>query len=377
MFVYENGVFTAAGHAAYGSLTVRAGETTRTIPVYVTSDPLVLLDGFEGEQTVLTQNTDKSFVRFGSASARWDYRAENVPENAEELLLSVERTYAVPSGYDRVTLWVYGDGQRETLALTTDAGETNVAVIDFTGWQQLTFTLPDKAASITGFALRLPSALSGTLYLDQLVAAREGMSDTAAPEISVSLSEDGTALTGKVFDAVDGGSLATLRVTLDGKALSFTYDHQTGALHAVLPDVAWHNNMGASSWRKLAVNCVINPLTAIKGCKNGDLRDYPQEVAAICREVAAVMEREGIHTSAENLLFYVEQVIESTAENISSMLQDVRAQRHTEIDYITGFLLNRARAHGVAVPENARLFELIKRKENEYERVGTDLPRPW
>ena len=233
--VDENGVFTAAGHAAYGSPTVRAGETTRTIPVYVTSDPLVLLDGFEGEQTVLTQNTDKSFVRFGSASARWDYRAENVPENAEELLLSVERTYAVPSGYDRVTLWVYGDGQRETLALTTDAGETNAAVIDFTGWQQLTFTLPDKAASITGFALRLPSALSGTLYLDQLVAAREGMSDTAAPEISVSLSEDGTALTGKVFDAVDGGSLATLRITLDGKALSFTYDHQTGALHAALP----------------------------------------------------------------------------------------------------------------------------------------------
>ncbi|WP_261797720.1 hypothetical protein, partial [Klebsiella pneumoniae] len=24
-----------------------------------------------------------------------------------------------------------------------------------------------------------------------------------------------------------------------------------------------------------------------------------------------------------------------------------------------------------------RLFELVKRKENEYERVGTDLPRPW
>ena len=89
------------------------------------------------------------------------------------------------------------------------------------------------------------------------------------------------------------------------------------------------------------------------------------------------MEHEGIHTSPENLLFYVHQVIESTAENISSMLQDIRAQRRTEIDYITGFLLKRARAHGLAVPENARLFELVKRKENEYERVGTDLPRPW
>ena len=155
------------------------------------------------------------------------------------------------------------------------------------------------------------------------------------------------------------------------------YSYLADVLQKVLPDVAWHDTIRPQLWRKLAVNCVINPLTALKGCKNGDLRDYTQEVAAICREVAAVMEREGIHTSAENLLFYVEQVIESTAENISSMLQDVRAQRHTEIDYITGFLLNRARAHGVAVPENARLFELIKRKENEYERVGTDLPRPW
>ena len=155
------------------------------------------------------------------------------------------------------------------------------------------------------------------------------------------------------------------------------YSDLADTLQSVLPDVAWHNNIRPATWSKLAVNCVINPLTALKECRNGDLRDYPQEVEVICREVAAVMEREGIHTSPENLLFYVHQVIESTAENISSMLQDIRAQRRTEIDYITGFLLKRARAHGLAVPENARLFELVKRKENEYERVGTDLPRPW
>lgn len=155
------------------------------------------------------------------------------------------------------------------------------------------------------------------------------------------------------------------------------YSDLADTLQRVLPDVAWHNNIRPATWSKLAVNCVINPLTALKECRNGDLRDYPQEVEVICREVAAVMEREGIHTSPENLLFYVHQVIESTAENISSMLQDIRAQRRTEIDYITGFLLKRARAHGLAVPENARLFELVKRKENEYERVGTDLPRPW
>ena len=164
-----------------------------------------------------------------------------------------------------------------------------------------------------------------------------------------------------------------------GPAKSYSEDYSGLAdiLQNVMPDVAWHDNIHPALWSKLAVNCVINPLTALKDCRNGDLRDFPQEIGAICHEVAAVMQREGIHTSAENLLLYVNQVIESTADNISSMLQDIRAQRHTEIDYITGFLLNRARAHGLSVPENARLFEQVKRKENTYERVGTDLPRPW
>lgn len=164
-----------------------------------------------------------------------------------------------------------------------------------------------------------------------------------------------------------------------GPAKSYSEDYSGLAdiLQNALPDVAWHDNIHPALWSKLAVNCVINPLTALKDCRNGDLRDFPQEIGAICHEVAAVMQREGIHTSAENLLLYVNQVIESTADNISSMLQDIRAQRHTEIDYITGFLLNRARAHGLSVPENARLFEQVKRKENTYERVGTDLPRPW
>lgn len=155
------------------------------------------------------------------------------------------------------------------------------------------------------------------------------------------------------------------------------YSYLADVLQSVLPDVAWHNTIRPQLWRKLAVNCVINPLTALWDCPNGELQNHPQEVAVLCAEVAAVIEREGLHTSAEDLRYYVDQVIDSTAENISSMLQDVRALRHTEIDYITGYLLKRARAHGVAVPENARLYDLVKRKESEYERVGTGLPRPW
>lgn len=164
-----------------------------------------------------------------------------------------------------------------------------------------------------------------------------------------------------------------------GPARPYAEDYSALAdtLQNVLPDVAWYNSIHTPLWRKLAVNCVINPLTALRDCTNGELRDDQILIEALCSEVAAVMAREGHHTSTEDLLYYTNQVIESAAENTSSMLQDIRAQRRTELDYITGYLIRRARAHGVPVPENTRLYEQVKRKESEYERVSPDMPRPW
>lgn len=150
-------------------------------------------------------------------------------------------------------------------------------------------------------------------------------------------------------------------------------------LHAALPDVAWHNNVAAAAWQKLAVNCVINPLTVFYNCTNGELAEHTEDIEALSNEVAAVMEREGQHISREWLIDYVMEVIRSTAGNTSSMLQDIRAQRRTEIDYINGYVIRRARAQGLATPENNRLYEFIKRKEQDYdrERIGTGLPGTW
>lgn len=240
--VDENGLFTAADHVAYGTLTVSAGETVLTVPVHVSADPNVLLDGFETAPEVFAHNTDKAFVRFGSASARWDYAVETLSEEEGEALVLAPQSYRIPDGYERLSLWVYGDGSGAQLSLLTCSGaddtaaaETDAVTLDFTGWQQLSFDV-SGAWMAAGFALRPAEQTSGTLYFDQLTASRAlAVADTAAPEITLTLSEDGMALTGKVFDAVDGGTLTTLRVTLDGKAIAYTYDHQTGALHVSLP----------------------------------------------------------------------------------------------------------------------------------------------
>jgi 2-dehydropantoate 2-reductase len=73
----------------------------------------------------------------------------------------------------------------------------------------------------------------------------------------------------------------------------------------------------------------------------------------------------------------VYQVIDTTAANHSSMLQDIRTQRHTEIDYITGYVIRRGRKHGLTLPVNSHLFDTVKRKENGYERFGSGLPGTW
>lgn len=148
-------------------------------------------------------------------------------------------------------------------------------------------------------------------------------------------------------------------------------------LHDALPDVAWHDNILPSLWNKLAVNCVINPLTAIYNCTNGDLLAYGDRIEKICAEVAEVMAIEGYQTHKESLLSYVYQVIDTTSANHSSMLQDIRTQRHTEIDYITGYVLRRGRKHGLQLPVNTQLFEMIKSKENNYERFGTGMSGTW
>lgn len=164
-----------------------------------------------------------------------------------------------------------------------------------------------------------------------------------------------------------------------GNRKSALYSNIADTLHHALPDVAWHDNIRAACWRKLAVNCIINPLTVEYDCQNGVLRAQAAQIEILSEEISWVMEREGQSIPSDNLKEIVFDVIESTAANTSSMLQDVRAQRLTEIDYITGFLLRRARAHGLALPENTRLFELIKRKELHYdrERIGAGLPGTW
>ena len=121
---------------------------------------------------------------------------------------------------------------------------------------------------------------------------------------------------------------------------------------------AWSDDILGRLWRKLALNCAINPLTVLHDCRNGELRQHRAQLAALCNELSRLLAACGQHAAAEELESDVWRVVEATAANYSSMHQDVRLGRRTEIAYLLGHACTTADALGVAVP---RLHDLHDR----------------
>jgi 2-dehydropantoate 2-reductase len=136
-------------------------------------------------------------------------------------------------------------------------------------------------------------------------------------------------------------------------------------LEQALPSANWQSDIYPSLWLKLAINCCINPLTALHNCRNGELlsAEFQPAISALCQEVSQVAASEQIKLSAEELQQTVLQVASSTANNFSSMQQDIHHQRTSEINYINGYVVKQAAKHGIACPHNQHLLQQIQRLE--------------
>ncbi len=117
-------------------------------------------------------------------------------------------------------------------------------------------------------------------------------------------------------------------------------------------------------WHKLVVNAAINPLGALAARTNGDVATDPDLAPlarALAAEAVAVARAEGVDAAAPWAA--VEAAARDTAANRNSMLQDVDAGRRTEIDAISGAVVRRAQAHGIAVPLTETVLRLVRARE--------------
>lgn len=127
----------------------------------------------------------------------------------------------------------------------------------------------------------------------------------------------------------------------------------------------WHSVIQQALWTKLVINCAINPLTAILDCRNGQLasHEYREQLFSIVKEAVTCAGVDGVELDAPVLLDTVVNVAKSTAQNYSSMHQDIYNKRQSEIDFINGYVVNIATKHHVDIPNNLSLYQKIKQIE--------------
>lgn len=115
-----------------------------------------------------------------------------------------------------------------------------------------------------------------------------------------------------------------------------------------------------SDWRnllakKLIINAVINPLTALFDVKNGYVltNTYLQKLARkLCAEACLVLNLDYLEQWNR-----VQDVADKTADNISSMLNDIRNGVKTENEAISGYLLAESKEH---IPYTTFIYNSIK-----------------
>lgn len=116
--------------------------------------------------------------------------------------------------------------------------------------------------------------------------------------------------------------------------------------------------------KKLVVNSIINPLTAILKVRNGVLLEnqyYFQMFEALFSEISGILRLE----NGEAYYHHVVSVCKNTNKNRSSMLRDLEEGRPTEVDAILGYLLEEAKKINVQAPLLNTLYHFIKGSELE------------
>jgi 2-dehydropantoate 2-reductase len=134
-----------------------------------------------------------------------------------------------------------------------------------------------------------------------------------------------------------------------------------------------------AQWSKLIFNAAVNSVAAVSGLphvKAFAACEHPADLGHVVRtmmnEGKAVAAALGITLHEDPWQMNVEatrhgQTGSDEYAHAPSMLEDVRARRPTEIDWITGAIVRAAHDVGIAVPVTETLYRLVKGREASWD----------
>lgn len=263
-------------------------------------------------------------------------------------------------------------GREPHVGAVADAGLDTVGTESFHVEPEARTALPERAdlavVAVKSYDTETAASQLADCSLDACLSVQNGMGNEATLAAALSspvlagtctygarLDSPGTvAFTGRgevVLGPPDGGESETARRV--ARAVADAGIAVTAA-----------TDMPRRLWAKLAVNAGINAVTALARVENGALESGPGAALAedAARETARVAREQGVDLPDERATDLVRRVASDTADNRSSMLQDVDAGRRTEVDAINGYVVDAA---AEPVPVNRTLARLIRTKEQK------------
>ena len=121
-------------------------------------------------------------------------------------------------------------------------------------------------------------------------------------------------------------------------------------------------DMRHAQWWKFMMNCALNQLCAIRRVPYGGfIHDVHIRALAqkVCEEVAAVGSFEGVSLTQDDMACMFNTIATFSADGQPSMLQDVLAQRETEVELFAGTVMRLAQRHDMDAPYATALYHLL------------------
>lgn len=117
-----------------------------------------------------------------------------------------------------------------------------------------------------------------------------------------------------------------------------------------------------TKWEKMCWNVAFNPLTVLINDRVAKAISHPETramITLIVEEAAAVARADGVNLAAD-IADKVVQWSQEIRDIHTSMFDDWKAGRRTEIDFLNGYIVRRGRMLGIPTPVNEAVCALIK-----------------
>jgi 2-dehydropantoate 2-reductase len=293
------------------------------------------------------------------------------------------------SGPHRSTVAIIGLGSIGGVAAgcLAAAGRHDVVACARQPLHRLTLDRPEGTADVQLKSLSDPAQADAVDWV--LLCTKTHQTETAAPWLArlctpqtrVAVLQNGIDHVVRVTPLVNGAEVVPIVVYYNGERLAA--DHvrmrRAGPNDLVVPDTdigrAFARLLDGTGlqallsedfvtllWRKLLINAVANPITALTLQRQAVLRrdEIQQLCHAVLEEAVAVARAEGAQLAHDEPERAMATLMTFSGELGTSMYFDRLAGRKMEIEALTGAIVAAAHRHGIATPLNGMLLTLLR-----------------